>query len=432
MDEPIPLDDQDIRILEVEGPTIVGHTCKVIRLSSPGIGFDELFELVTGRIGSIPELRWKLGSDPAGPCWVTEGDFDLERHLVPYGDGARLSETGLAEASGSLFSQKLDRDHPLWRIDVAEAEDGGTALIWRIHHALADGTTAMRLARELLWSESLPEAGGPGDAAAGGTATPAEKAAARKSDDARRRRHLIGLFEREFARAGDPSPFDGVIGTDRSIAFATISLSGLHDAGKRAAGATLNDSVLSVVAGAIRHWMELHQVEDLGVMRVRVPVSLHHGDDDGGNRDSFFSVPLPLDEPDPVRRLTQIREQTSLRKQDHDAEEIDSLLRRISHTSPRLRHLYSKFESNPRRFALNISNVRGPSHPVKVRGAPVETVHSIVEIGERHALRVSAVSVGDRLCFGFCADPELVRDVDQMAAGIEWATDRLITASETV
>lgn len=290
----------------------------------------------------------------------------------------------------------------------------------------------MRIARELLWSESVPGNAVPANAPVGGATTPAEKDAEKKADDARRRRHLIGLFEREFARAGGPSPFDGVIGTERSIAFATISLTELHDAGKRAAGATLNDSVLSVVAGAIRHWMELHHQEDLGVLRVRVPVSLHHGDDDGGNRDSFFSVPLPLDEPDPVRRLTDIREQTRLRKDDHDAEEIDSLLRRISHTSPRLRHFYSRFESNPRRFALNISNVRGPSHPVAVLDAPVETVHSIVEIGERHALRVSALSVGDRLCFGFCADPELVRDVDQMAAGVEWATNRLITASQAV
>jgi len=175
--------------------------------------------------------------------------------------------------------------------------------------------------------------------------------------------------------------------------------------------------------------MELHDVKDPGVVMVRVPVSLHHGEDDGGNRDSFFSVPLPLGEPDPVRRLEVIKQETGLRKEDHDAEEIDSLLQRIGSTSPRLRHLYSRFESNPRRFALNISNVRGPSRPVSVLDAEVETVHSIVEIGERHALRIAALSVGDRLCFGFCADPELVKDLDVMAAGIEFANDRLVKAA---
>jgi len=280
----------------------------------------------------------------------------------------------------------------------------------------------MRLAREVLWEESATPAG----------ASPAARAAVKEADDARRHHNLVRLFEREFSREPGPSPFDGKIGTERSLAFATISLSELHDAGKKAAGATLNDSVLSIVSGAIRHWMEIHHQQHLGPVRCRVPVSMHHGDDDGGNRDSFFSVPLPLNEPDPVLRLREITAETELRKQDHDAEELDSLLRRISHTSPRLRHFYSKFEANPRRFALNVSNVRGPSKPVSVLDAPVQTVHSIAEIGERHALRVAVLSVGDRLCFGFCADPELVTDLDQMAEGIEWATDRLVRASNGV
>ena len=418
--EAVPLEEQDIRILAIEGPTIVGHTCKVIRLGSPGVGYGDLYESIAAKIPAVPELRWKLGESNGATAWVHDDDFELGEHLVSFPSGSPLTDAGLSDAAGELFSQKLDRDRPLWRIDVAATGDGGTALIWRIHHALADGTTAMRLAREVLWEESVT----------GGGATPAARAAVKEADDTRRHRHLVRLFEREFSREPGPSPFDGKIGSERAIAFATVSLSEIHDAGKRAANATLNDSVLSIVAGAIRHWMEIHHEQHLGPVRVRVPVSMHHGDGDGGNRDSFFSVPLPLNEPDPVLRLQEIRSETELRKQDHDAEELDSLLRRISHTSPRLRHLYSKFESNPRRFALNISNVRGPARPVAVLDAPVQTVHSIAEIGEHHALRVAALSVGDRLCFGFCADPELVTDLDQMAEGIEWAADRLIRASE--
>lgn len=381
---------------------------------------------VAGKVTSVPELMWKLDEESGSFEWIHDEDFQLERHLVSYGDGAPHTEAEISSAAASLFSKRLDRDRPLWRIDVVRTEDGGTALIWRIHHALADGTTAMRLAREVLWEETAttPAASNPVPAAATASARPA----AREEDDARRRRHLIGLFEREFSREPGPSPFDGQIGQKRSIAFATISLSQLHDAGKKAADATLNDSVLSVVAGAIRHWMEIHHEQHLGPVRVRVPVSLHHGDDDG-NCESFFSVPLPLDEPDPIRRLHEIRDATHERKADHDAEDLDSLLKRVGHTSPRLRQLYSRFESNPRRFALNISNVRGPARPVTVLEAPVETVHSIVDIGERHALRVSALSVGDRLCFGFCADPELVTDLDVMVEGIEWAATRLITAA---
>ncbi|MEX0621114.1 MAG: wax ester/triacylglycerol synthase domain-containing protein [Solirubrobacterales bacterium] len=420
MEGSLPLDAQDLKILELEGSTLVGHTCKVIRLAAPGAEFEPLFDSISGRVASVPELNWKLSEENGVKVWTDDRDFRLERHLVPLDVGRRITDEELSDAAGELFSQRLDRDHPLWRIDVAQLDDGGTALIWRIHHALADGTTTMRLAREIIWNENE----------APGVREPAAHREVRAQDNTRRRRHLVGLFEREFARAGDPSPFDGQIGTERSIAFATVSLKALHDAGKKAADATLNDSVLSVVAGAIRRWMELHHVEDPGVVRVRVPVSLHHGDHDGGNRDSYFSVPLPLGVADPIDRLKAIRNETDERKVDHDAEEIDSLIQLIGKTSPRLSHLYSKFESNPRRFGLNISNVRGPSQPVSVLEAPVETVHSIVEIGERHALRVAALSVGDRLCFGFCADPDLVQDLGVMADGIEFATERLIDASD--
>ena len=150
-----------------------------------------------------------------------------------------------------------------------------------------------------------------------------------------------------------------------------------------------------------------------------MPVSLHHGDDGLANRDSYFSVPLPLGEPDPLTRLKAITEATSERKSDHDAEELDRILHRVSGASKRLGRLLTKVESSPRRFAFSVSNVKGPRRPVTIGGAPVETIHSVVEIGHHHALRIAVLSVDDRLCFGFCADPELVSDLDEMAAGAE-------------
>ena len=140
---------------------------------------------------------------------------------------------------------------------------------------------------------------------------------------------------------------------------------------------------------------------------------------DIANRDSFFSVPLPLGEPDPLVRLEAIRRATTERKEDHDAEELDSILRRVSGTSSRLGKLLARVESDPRRFAFSVSNVKGPRRRVSVEGAPVETIHSVVEIGRHHALRIAVMSIDDRLCFGFCADPDLVSDLDEMASGAE-------------
>jgi hypothetical protein len=159
---------------------------------------------------------------------------------------------------------------------------------------------------------------------------------------------------------------------------------------------------------------------------VKVPVSLHHEGDDAANHDSFFSLALPLNEPDPVTRLRAVHAATTVRKSDRDAEEMDTLMRELSRVSPRLERFCDRLEQTPRRFALNVSNVPGPRSPVSVLGASVKTVHALAEIGEHHALRVGVVSVADKLCYGFCADPAIVDDLREMAEGVEAEASALI------
>jgi hypothetical protein len=194
------------------------------------------------------------------------------------------------------------------------------------------------------------------------------------------------------------------------------------------AGATVNDAVLTVVSGGLRHWLEHHH-GSLKTIRVRVPVSLHHEGDDAANRDSFFSLAVPVEEPDPVARLDAVRAATTIRKAEHDAERLDALFGEAAHLSPRLGRLLERIEASPRRFALSVSNVPGPRAPVSVLGAPVASVHSVAEIGRHHALRVTAVSVGGSLCFGFCADPAIVDDIGEMARGLEADAATLVAAA---
>jgi hypothetical protein len=405
--EAIPLQPEDRAILALECATVAGHTCKVAVLGAGAPDATELAESMAARLDAVPALTRRLGGTEAEPAWVDDEAFALEQHIV---QGPAVGRDRLRGAVAALFEQRLDRSRPLWRIDVLGLTGGGTALVWRIHHALADGTTSVRWARELLWDREAGP-GAPEPRTAG-------HAASAQADDERRRAHLAAFVDREFARARHRSPFDGAIGTRRQVALASASLSGLHDAGRRLADATLNDAVLTVISGGLRRWIEHHHGA-LGTIRVRVPVSLHHEGDGAGNRDSFFSVGIPLDEPDPVARLRAVHEATAVRKADHDAEEMDELLRRLGGVSPRLEHFCSRLEDSPRRFAVSVSNVPGPRHPVSVLGAPVESLHSIAEIGERHALRVAALSVADTMCFGFCADPAIVDGLEVMAVGVE-------------
>jgi hypothetical protein len=311
---------------------------------------------------------------------------------------------------------------------IPSLSDGGGALIWTIHHALADGFTGMRLASEVLWDEEPRADAGPG---------------ARRHASGNAPHPRLGALRAAAREAPQPwrsSPFDGRIGTERSVAFATAELEGLRAASALVEHATVNDAVLSVVAGGLRRWLEARHGH-LGAVRVKVPVSLHgvqaapgagaseSGDaatPEAGNRDSFFCLDLPLGSANPLDRLTAIRDATQVRKQEHDAQRLDSLMRELGRASPRLRRFAEHALAHPRSFALTVSNVPGARRPVRVLDSAVTSMYSLAEIRDRHALRVAASSLAGSLNFGLVADPTLVDNVDQLAEAMEAEARELV------
>jgi hypothetical protein len=401
---------------------VVGHVCKVIMVG-PTLDLDELRASLGRRIAALPALTRRLGGPSGAPAWVPDTAFRLDDHVVDATNPTPLSVADLNQEIAELFAQRLDRSRPLWRIDVVgPLEDGSRALVWRIHHAMADGKTAVRFAAALLWDveSKTSQAAVPGG----------EAMATAQRFHERHRRNLAGFITREFRRESGPSPFDGQIGARRSVAFATAQFGPLRRSARKVAGATVNDAVLACVTGGLRRWMAVGG-GSVNELRVKVPVSMHHSSDDHlGNRDSFFYLGLPLGEADPATRLELIRQESTLRKTNHDAEEMDRALAALSRVSPRLRLVCDRFQMDPREFTLNVSNVPGPSHPVSVVGAPVLAIHDLADIAERHALRVAVVSYGDQLNFGLCADAVLVEDLPGLALAIRVEAQELIAMAD--
>ncbi len=404
-----PLSHEDLNILALENESVAGHTCKVIVLERE-LDVDALRDSIGARIGRAPEFSARLREIDGELWWVPAEKVDLSAHVVRIGDAQEYGQADLEEKVARIFETRLDRARPLWRIDVIpRVADAGSVLIWRIHHALADGATAMRMANTVVWDDDsratpagLRHAGGPHRAAA------------------THHHHLEGLraAAREAPQPWLRSPFNGHIGARRSVAFTSVELETLRLVAHHCDGATVNDAVLTVVSGGLRRWLEAHHGH-LGSVRVKVPVSLHGAADtddghDPGNRDSFFCVDLPLSTRDPIERLSEIRHATKVRKQGHDAQQLDALMRELA-SVPRLGRFAQRVLTHPRSFALNVSNVPGPRNPVRVLGARVRALYSLAEIRDHHALRVAVVSLADSLNFGLAADPTLVNDVDQMA-----------------
>ena len=453
------LSPDDTRILRLESDVIAGHTLKVAIVAPPENGDPLTLELirrrVEARLAGHRRARQRLAPTPlniATPAWVDDTSFDIRRHVRLASEPVHDWEELVAFA-GKAMAERLDHSRPLWCIDVAgPLDDGRTALVIRIHHCMADGVTALRMLSQLLWDGEDPDPGSPqgwnarpepsagrllaagvgsrardlGDAISNGAR--AAVSPRRWRDTGRGLAALPGTLRRELWPLGADTAFDQRIGGDRELAFTACSLADLkrieHAVGS---GVTVNDVILAMVAGAIRRWLSTHE-ETMETMRVQIPVSMHHRDEDGdslGNRDSFLFCELPISEPDPRTRLMAINAETQDRKAHHDPDELYSFFHSLSHVRP-LYSLASGFASGPREFALSVSNVPGPREPVSLLGGNVAELYSVAEPADRHALRASVISLAGRMGLGFCTDPGAVPGVADLAQGLDESLAELL------
>ena len=419
--EPEPLNFDDAQILRLESAAIKGHTGKVLLLAPgpDGAALDatSLRERVAERIGALPRMRQRV-DDPAAPApaWV-DADPELDWHVAEAATERPLDQAEVRELAGELLAERLDHERPLWRIDVVPLADGGAALIGRFHHAMADGVSVIRLVGELLWDPAATPAStaaAPGKPAASGPA---------KAAGPTRLRNIPGALRREL-RPGHDTALDRHIGPNREVAWRAFPLQRLkaieHGAGE---GVTVNDVVLATVAGGLRRWLDSGEES----VRVQVPVSLHsrvEGEGQIGNRDSFLNVDLPLAEPDALARLLAVNTETSERKLDHDAETLYDFFHAVSRFRPMYEGV-TRLTSGPREFALSVSNVPGPRERPSVLGHEVTGLVSFAEPADRHALRVSVVSLGGDLAFGLCSDPDAIAALDELAAALDDSVDEL-------
>jgi WS/DGAT/MGAT family acyltransferase len=447
---PNRLSREDAQILDLESGTIAGHTCKVA-IVEPTTGSERptveaLRERIASRLAFAPRCRCRLAPTPLGlapPVWVEDSAFDIGNHVQALKTDAPVSRARFRELVAEVMTKRLDRARPLWQLDVVdELDDGSVGLVWRLHHCMVDGVTALRLGSVLLWDGSpdssvvrqAPSRQGDYRAAEllalalGYRARQAATAAGSAARAFAPRRWVAAGREaarfrttvrRELRPSANASPLDHRAGPTRAVAFASGSLDDFKRIGHALGPGTVNDVVLAVVAGGVRTWLERRHAGAEG-LRVKVPVSLHHHDekaDELGNRDSYFFVDLPMAEADPVRRLQEISRETTERKHDHDAELLDRLP---------LHRTVSRWAMSTRVFTFNVSNVPGPAGPLSLLGSPVRELYSLAEIAEHHALRVSVISASGTLFFGFCSDGAVVGDIDVLADGVNQSLEELL------
>ena len=140
----------DAQILRLESAAIAGHTCKIAIVEPPADGrvidIDGLRRHVEARMGRVRRCRQRVAFVPLGlarPLWVDYPDFDIREHVRLHESNGAVDRAGLLQIAAVLMAERLDHTRPLWRMDlVGPLENGGSAIVWRIHHCMADGVTA--------------------------------------------------------------------------------------------------------------------------------------------------------------------------------------------------------------------------------------------------------------------------------------------------
>lgn len=435
-------------------------------LFSPSTRFAQIRRLVEERIHLVPPLRQRVLPAPFGlhhPVWVDDPSFDLDDHLHRAGLPAPGGPRELEELVADLLARPLDLSRPLWEMAVIEGlRDERTAVVARLHHAILDGVSGASVLAAFFdlgpraparpppaepWAPPpLPSATDRWRHALGGLARQPERAfgAVQRAVDAAVEVADHNRWLAEVGHAPPPTPFraprtslNGTLSDRRRFATAAVPLDDVAVV-RRAFGGTVNDVVLTAVAGALRRLLERRDERPSGPLVALVPVSTRPDDECGalGNRVGGMLVSLATDVDDPVARLAAVAQGTAVAKAQQPmtggrlVEDLawlapPVLSSRIARWAANLR----VFDHLPAVANVTVSSVPGPQMALFCAGARVAALYPVGPVAEGIGLNVTAMSYDDTLSFGLLGCRRLVPDVGDLAICLDGAFAELVAAA---
>lgn len=461
----------DASLLYLEDRTTPMHVggVAVFRKPRSGFDYDRFLELIERRLALVPRYRQKVRQIPGGlarPVWVDDQDFDITYHVRRSALPKPGNDAQLYELVARLMSRELDRTRPLWEVSLVEGlSHNRVAVITKTHQAVVDGSGAIDLGQVILDSARKPSTPDTDDlwmprpepSLAQLLLQAATEMVQRPGEIVENTRAAIvdvtasaekvtraagGLASAARAAAIPPpgGPLNTATSTQRRFAVARAKLDRLRSV-RRAHGATVNDVVLTVVAGALRSWLlsRGEVVRATTTLRAMVPLSVtaddlaEQGGNSGsagpvGNRVSSYLIDLPVGEANPVIRLHQVGHAMRAHSDPGHSVAADALLR-MSGFAPATLHALGARAANAlssRLFNVLVTNVPGPQVPLFAAGAKMAEMFPVVPLARNQALSIGVTSYDGGVYFGLNADRDAMSDVDVLAAMIEESVEEMI------
>jgi diacylglycerol O-acyltransferase len=401
------LSAMDAMFLEIEDASVPMHIGSValfengpLRDEDGGLDFARVFAFAEARIHKSPRLRQRLAEIPVfgRPVWVDDARFNLPYHLRHAALPKPGSERQLKRLAGRILSQQLDRKKPLWETWFIEGVEGERfAVISKLHHCMADGVSSGNMTGMMMGTKPDFE---PDPAPTWIAREPPDGLRMALDEATRRVTGPLSLLRsagqrgetgegkggdllaslRQAARGAwraaeaglrpaSETPLNVEIGPHRRFDWSHTDLGEVKRVA-RAAGGTVNDVALAAVAGAVRSFLERRGVSTRGIdFRAAVPVNARTESDEGrlGNRVSSLIASLPVEEPDPRKRLVRVVEATRSLKRSGESEAVD-LLGRLADWLP-VGVMAGLSRAGSHAVNMVVTNVPGPEVPVYMLGA---------------------------------------------------------------
>lgn len=419
----------------------------------PGGGTPDIAALrehVAERIKMLPRFTQRLSSSQAGPLtwltWEPAEAFDLDSHLHRATLPAPGGEAELNEWLGDFWSHRLDRHRPLWEMTLIDGLEGGRwALATKTHHCLVDGVGSVDIGNALLdtspegkpaarskaprgskdTEDSQEQGNGrfwlsPGLVMRGARAGIGAALHPRESFD--RVRAAAELIVRDEVIGAPSSSINGPMSGTRLFATVRLDLDDVKETRTRLGG-TVNDVVLAICAGGLRHLL-LSRGDELPErsLRAQVPVNIRREDKEHslGNELTSLFVELPVGEADPLTRYRRVVERAEQLKAGSQRSGGKTIVDLADLGPPLAGALLARsMFGGTRMFNLTITNVPAFRERLYALGAPLVDVLPLVPLFAGHTIGIAVVSYSGQMVFGLNADRVGAGDVGVLAEGIE-------------
>ena len=411
------LDAAFIYLESARSPMHIGGFSIYDPSTAPGgaVRFKDILKFVDERTHLAKPFYQKLQQVPLGvdhPYWVDDPEFDIEYHvrhiaLPQPGDWRQL-----CIQVARIHARPLDLSKPLWEMTVVEGLDnipgvpkGSYAIITKIHHCAIDGLSGVEMAEAL--HDLTPNVSKPKQSSRKSKARSLgnmEMLARANINNVTKPFHALNVARRmapgalkllaglrssdvKFKAPKVPrTRFNSVVSAHRIVEAATFSVNDIKTIKEKVPGATVNDAIVAIVGGAMRHYLLEQKELPKDSMIAMAPVSVRATGEKAsmGNQVTAISIPLGTHIADPLARLHYVNQEASNSKEMANAVGARDLSE-VSKLSPSLlsglaARVYMRLGlANRIRPTFNtvVTNVPGPQVPLYMAGAKMVSTYGL-------------------------------------------------------